>query len=277
MSSVRFQNVSIPKPLQGDVESIRIVEYSDNKGLAINVLPNGIPGIVFQHMSGQSAIDNITTPLGSTPVIQTLFLYGPGTKPSVMNYKAGSYTTIQIMLKPQALNSLLGLNASVLASGSVELNEFSPENLNEQLLEANDSQQQVLLLTNFLESRLNQVKNRDRLIEKGLGFINQNITSVQISSLSRFLHLSERHFERRFLQTVGISAKSYIRVKRFNEALRLMQSNQYAQLVEIAHTLNFHDQSHFIRDIKAFSGLTPSKLFHKVHNFHRAQKAYSYE
>lgn len=277
MSSVRFQNVSIPKPLQGDVESIRIVEYSDNKGLAINVLPNGIPGIVFQHIGGQSAIDNITTPLGSTPVIQTLFLYGPGTKPSVMNYKAGSCTTIQIMLKPQALNSLLGLNASVLANGSVELSEFSSENLNEQLFEADDTQQQVFLLTNFLLSRLNQTKNRDRLIEEGLELINQNIASVQISSLSRFLHLSERHFERRFRQTVGISAKSYIRVKRFNEAVRLMQSNQYAKLVEIAHTLNFHDQSHFIRDIKAFSGLTPGKLFQKGHNFHRAQKAYSYE
>src|SRR6266536_192730 len=71
----------------------------------------------------------------------------------------------------------------------------------------------------------------------------------------------------RFSQTVGLAPQTYIRVKRFNEAIRLMKMRQYTRLTDIAYALNFHDQSHFIRDIKAFSGLTPKTISQKVENF----------
>jgi len=68
----------------------------------------------------------------------------------------------------------------------------------------------------------------------------------------------------------------YIRVKRFNEAIRLIKTGQFERLTDVAYALNFYDQSHFIRDIKAFSGMTPKSLSQKVDDFHHDQVGYSY-
>jgi len=232
-----------------------------------------MPGIVFQHQNGQSAIENISMPsrIVSPP---TLFLYGLDTDPSIMNYKQGSYTTIQVIFKPHALNTLLGLNAFAL-DGYAELNEFSTEDLNLRLMEARNETDQVALLTRFLLAKFERARSRDTLIEEGLHLIHKNVRAITVKYLLEDLHISERQFERRFSQTVGLSPQSYIRVKRFNEAVKLMKTGQYERLTDIAYALNFHDQSHFIRDIRLFSGMTPKSISQKAENFHE-QGGFSY-
>src|SRR6266508_5728047 len=125
MGPIKFNILPAPEILKNDVECFRMIEYVGEQGLSIKVSPNGMPGIVFQHSNGQSAIENISmsSRVISTP---TLFLYGLGTDPSIMNYKKGSYTTLQVIFKPHALNTLLGINALAL-NGFAELNEFAAE------------------------------------------------------------------------------------------------------------------------------------------------------
>ena len=276
MGSVKFNILPVPEILKNDVECFRIAEHTGEEGLAIKVSPNGVPGIVFQQNNGRSALEHIITHSGRTASPPPLFLYGPGTEPSVMHYKRGASTTTQVIFKPHALQTLLGINASRLSDGWAELHEFSAQDLNSQLLEANNEQERITLLTNFLLARFKQVKTRDMLIEESLRFIHTNIGSIHVKYLLEYLHLSERQFERRFTQTVGISPHLYIRVKRFNEAIRLIKTRQFERLTDVAHALNFSDQSHFIRDIKAFSGITPKSLSQKVDDFYHDQAGYSY-
>ena len=276
MSSITFNMLPAPEILKNDVECFRIAGYTGEEGLAIKVSPNGVPGIVFQQNNGRSALENIITHSGRTACPPPLFLYGPGTEPSVMHYKRGSSTTTQVIFKPHALKTLLGINASRLSDGWADLHEFSAEDLQVQLLEAKNEQERLTLLINFLVARFKQAKTRDTLVEESLRFIHTNIGSIHVKDLLDYLHLSERQFERRFAQTVGLSPHLYIRVKRFNEAIRLIKTRQFERLTDIAYALNFYDQSHFIRDIKAFSGMTPKSLSQKVDDFHHDQAGYSY-
>jgi hypothetical protein len=62
-----------------------------------------------------------------------------------MRFAKGSYTVVQVILKPHALKTLLGINALTLKNQAVELNEFSNEDLNEQLLNAPDENTQPTL------------------------------------------------------------------------------------------------------------------------------------
>jgi AraC-like DNA-binding protein len=275
MSSIKFTILPAPEILKNDVECFRIAEYTGEEGLAIKVSPNGVPGIVFQQNDGRSAIENIITHSGRTACPPPLFLYGPGTEPSVMHYKRGSSTTTQVIFKPQALQTLLGINASRLSDGWAELHEFWAEDLTVQLIEARNEQERMTLLTNFLLARFKQAKTRDTLVEESLRFIHKNTGSIHVKDLLDYLHISERQFERRFTQTVGLSPQLYIRVKRFNEAIRLIKTRQFERLTDVAHALNFSDQSHFIRDIKAFSGMTPKSLSQKVDDFYHEQLGYS--
>src|SRR5678816_3956311 len=139
MSATKFNILPAPGILRSEVECIRVIEHRGEEEVAIKVLPNALPGIVFQHDNGHSVLENIITP-SHTSHTPTSFLYGPGTEASMMNYKKGSYASIQVIFKPHTLHTLLGLNASLLTNGFAELNEFSTEDLNLRLMEASNHQ-----------------------------------------------------------------------------------------------------------------------------------------
>jgi AraC-like DNA-binding protein len=273
---MEFKVIPIPESLKAHVEGIRIARYSGGEKLAINVCLNGLPGIVFQHHNGYSPLENITTRAGSATAIPTLFVYGQMMHPGVMHYQKASFTTTQVILKPNALQTLLGLNASVLTNAVVDLAEFSAGNLNRQLLEARDEGEHLAYLIHFLESKSQQSQARDCLIEESLRLIHHNAGAITVKSLLERLNISERQFEKRFNQAVGLSPQFYIRIKRFNTAVHLMQTRQFQTLTDLAHRLHFYDQSHFIRDIKTFSGITPGFLLHKVGDIPLDQRVYAY-
>lgn len=276
MGLSQFRVLAPPEILKRDVECLLLYEFIGNQRVVTNVFPKGIPGIVFHNQNGNSAIESIKMLSGRKVAPPTLFLYGPVVESSVMSFGSGSYTVIQVVLKPHALKALFGINALVLKDTSAELNEFSSEDINEQLINAHCALDQVDLLINFLVSQLQQPKMRDDLVEISLRLIHNNVRTMTVRTLLAQLDISERQFERRFSQTVGISPYSYIRVRRFNEAIRLMKTRQCDTLTEIAYALNFHDQSHFIRDIKAFTGITPKSLAQKADDFYHNQAGYSY-
>jgi AraC-like DNA-binding protein len=274
MNAIEFNILPAPKSLKNEVECIRIARHVTGESFALKTSLNGLPGIVFQHHEGRSPVENIITRARCNSQIPILYLYGQITEPSIMNHH-GPYTMTQVLLKPHALHTLLGLNASSMTNRLVELSEFSVD-LNDQLLEADHQQKQIALLTDFLVTELRQARTRDKLIEESLSLIHKTSGSIRVRWLLDKLNISERHFERRFSQTVGVSPQFYIRVKRFNEAVRLMKARQFARLAEVAHSLNYYDESHFIHDVKAFSGMTPKKLSQKNDDFLHGQAGYFY-
>jgi AraC-like DNA-binding protein len=272
----QFYALAPPEVLRRDVECLLIYEFTGDQRLATNVFPKGNPGIVFHHQNGHRAIESIHVQSGRKVSPPTLFLYGPVVESSIMNFDGGSYTVIQVVLKPHALNAVFGINALSLKETSAELNEFSSLDMNERLMNVPDTKARADLIFHFLATKLEQTKTRDDLVEESLRLIHHSTGTIAVRTLLEQLDISERQFERRFSQTVGLSPYSYIRVKRFNEAIRLMKTRQCDTLTEIAYALNFHDQSHFIRDIKSFTGVTPSDLSQKADDFLHNQAGYSY-
>jgi AraC-like DNA-binding protein len=273
---MKFTVIPTPSILQNDVDFIRVTKHDAEAPLAISVCLNGLPGIVFEHHGGHSPVENITTPSGGTAVdIPTLYVYGQMTEPGVMHYRRKPFTTIQVVLKPHALQSLLGLNASELTNNVVGLSEFSAGSLDMQLFDAHTDQERIHLITNYLVSKLEDARTRDRLVEESLHVIHRNSGLMTVKYLLEHLNLSERQFEKRFSQAVGLTPQFYIRVKRFNAAIRMMKTHPFEKLTDVAYALHYYDQSHFIRDIKAFSGTTPKQLFQKV-DFHADQRVYAY-
>ena len=58
--------------------------------------------------------------------------------------------------------------------------------------------------------------------------------------------------------------------------MKLIDTGKYETLADVAYALGFFDQSHFIRDIKEFSGITPTSISQKANDFHRDQVGSSY-
>jgi AraC-like DNA-binding protein len=84
-----------------------------------------------------------------------------------------------------------------------------------------------------------------------------------LNNIKKDLSVSERTFERRFLKAVGVTAKQFSQIIRFQNSLDDLKSNGYEVLSDIVYKNGFADQSHFTRVFKAFTGATPSHFSNK--------------
>ncbi|WP_034752404.1 helix-turn-helix domain-containing protein [Chryseobacterium daeguense] len=82
---------------------------------------------------------------------------------------------------------------------------------------------------------------------------------ISIRELSEKVGWSQRQINRYFSQHFGLSLKAYCKILRFQASLSHIKNG------ELYPQLNFTDQSHFIKEIRQFSGVSPKEL-HKNKN-----------
>jgi AraC-like DNA-binding protein len=188
-----------------------------------------------------------------------------------MHFKPEPYTTVQVLLKPDALR-LISNDASELTNNFLSSTDFGAKKLETQLLAAKNQEDIISLLSDFLVALAkNPASSPDATVQQSIKLIDQQNESANVADIIHALGISERQFQKRFKRSVGMAPQLYIRIRRFNKAMQLMDSGKYDRLSDIAFALNFHDQSHFIHDIKVFSGKTPKGITQKVDEFYHDQ------
>lgn len=256
---------------------MRISTYTGNEPLEVKVCPSGYPGIVFQLADDQkAAIQSIAIRSAQTSDIPCLFMHGQGSEPSIMRFRGVPYTTVQCVFKPHALYSLFGRDATRHSQTLLIPEQFDAAELEKRLLAASSTDERVDLLNQYLINALTRTNKRDELIEATLAYIRKHIANITVQAVVAALPISERQFQKRFARVVGMPPHLYIRVRRINEALRLMHSGQYERLSDVAYALNYYDQSHFIRDMKLFSWVSPKHIAMKVSELHSDLAGSSY-
>ena len=71
--------------------------------------------------------------------------------------------------------------------------------------------------------------------------------------------LSVKAFSARFAAHVGVTPKLYARIDRFRGVLAQVASGRAVSWTQLALDLGYYDQSHFVRDFRAFTGLAPTE------------------
>lgn len=131
--------------------------------------------------------------------------------------------------------------------------------LEEQIMLAPGNNKRAEILSAFLERRLfGSCFNDDRIAAA----IRHMIHSGHITSVARLadhFNLSARQFDRRFKAAAGFPPKTYLRLARLSNALK--QDAGVKTLTAIAHECGYYDQSHFIHDVKEFTGYRPGFYF----------------
>jgi AraC-like DNA-binding protein len=77
--------------------------------------------------------------------------------------------------------------------------------------------------------------------------------------IARETNLSQRRFIELFRDEVGMTPKLFCRVQRFQNVITTIQDRAAVDWVDLALSLGYSDQSHFIHDFREFSGLSPSE------------------
>lgn len=101
----------------------------------------------------------------------------------------------------------------------------------------------------------------ERLIQ-AINYILTSEEPIRVSRLSDKLGISRKTLLRLFQKHLGYSVETYLSVVRFRKALIAYQeSEEKPTLTEVAYTSQYYDQSDFIHQFKAKSGLSPGQLY----------------
>ena len=217
------------------------------------IIPDGLPGLIIQE--NQSFKD------GNGRFLPQAFLYGQTTKNS-HQLVYGKFKTIGAYFQPHAIKSIFGIDAQEMTDLEVDIATIPlMRSMLETLASSKGDHDKVLVISDYLKKCISNNKYPDYIATSVL-IIDQIIShkgAISFSDLYSQHAISKRTFERRFIHSVGISAKHFARLTRFQSSLDIIRQDNFNTFPEIAYDLGYSDQSHFIRDFKEFTGSTPKR------------------
>ncbi len=250
---MKARKVSPPDYLQNCVRYFWILENPDMDASPKVFAPiaDGCPGLLFQ-LSGKGTFQD-----PSSKVLPNIFLYGQTTRPTQLQ-ATGSFRTIGVFFYPDALSTVFGFQADDLTNTCFDLNsEQQGIYLLERLFDCATVSEQLELLSFYL---FDQIKRHEARVDKKISYaLSQIKQSIPLKNLQDDLGWSERSFERKFKQSVGISPKLYSRICRFQSSLNQLRNKDFSKFSDIVFDNDYADQSHFIRVFKEFTGFSPQQ------------------
>jgi AraC-like DNA-binding protein len=219
-------------------------------GFEVKSFADRYPRLVFQIPEGG---EPMRTLMGER--LPLCYLSGIKTQERVAAFD-GVFSQFGVSFYPHALNAFFKVDATELVNQVEAIESFCKTDICCQLEQARSHHSRVEVLNAYFYEKL-FYSNKQNLLINNIMQQNEININCEISELSKKYNISQRQLERLFKTSLGISPKKLQRIIRFEKALELLSNTEYNQLTTISYQLNYTDQSHFIKDFNAFSGITP--------------------
>lgn len=184
--------------------------------------------------------------------IERIKMTGVWSKMLTVNYSRCD--TFGIRFRPQALAGLLNIRLKELLDSFIEA-DIKDWNLNKGFVEDNSTSSFHLLKEYFDKIYLSLIKpeNIDKRLHSMFRLIDVTSGTISIETLSECVGLSPRQIQRKTNELIGVGPKDYAKIIRFNKSLELIKTDK-------SNYDGYFDQSHFIKNFKAYTGMKPSEV-----------------
>jgi AraC-like DNA-binding protein len=245
--------------------------YSPNESLPLpreKILP--LPGLDLKiNFGGGFQVYDVDQSKPFTTVTESWVL-GLWTKSHIVDWPE-DLQYVGVNFKAGGAYPFLGLRLAELQNQVVSLDAiwgtFAAE-LRERLYAAATIQARFALLEQFLLARLRETTQGLKAVQYAVAELARHHGTLSIRDLSESMGMSQKHLIVQFKQLVGCTPKELGRLYRFGDILASIDLTQPVDWTLIAHQFYFHDQSHFIRDFREFSGHTPTDYLRLVRQMH---------
>jgi AraC-like DNA-binding protein len=234
------------------------LESKGNDLKKLRLFSDGNMGIVF---SFKSNLLNDSDEAGQLEFLPGSFLYGQISefKDVCLRYETD---LIIVVFQPTGINQLMGISADELRDKIIRTEYIfnkQGQELYEKLAEKIAIQNKLRLLNIFfLEQMAKRVMPDDSLIKATLNFIVKNKGLISSNQLIKLTGYTERHIERKFIESVGINPKKFSNIVKLHVFLKQLKCNQNNKnLTHMAYEAGYADQSHLIKEFKKITGMTP--------------------
>jgi AraC-like DNA-binding protein len=241
-----------PRPaLQHYVRHIRIVDSVRDARPYVR-LPDGELELVVRVGANEAALHAVGTRLA------------PLHKPV---QEGGRFQALAVRFKAGGAYPFFGVPVSELTNRLVDLERLwgaDSEPLREALLCASTPEARVALLENALVSRLSGPALFEPAsaasVRRALRILQESSVLPNVEGLAEQLGGSPRQLRRAFAAVTGLGPKEYLRIVRFQRALRRARQTPTPHWGTLAVELGYYDQAHLIAEFRALSGSTPGAL-----------------
>lgn len=260
----------LPSPLLADCVCAYVVRDTLDAQLS--------PKQSFSHLPVSPLISIVWSIHGETSCMHTVegewppsskrvVLRGPRTQPSVLK-NHGPSAGFSLTIFPDAFHALTHLNVASLLDQARNLQTVLGKDWQQMaitVLQANDDLARIQIIEAFLTPRWIPVRapQPEAALSDGLSLFNDWVDAVALRASTLTYGQSTRQRERLIKGQLGLPMRAMRGLVRMESTLtRGHTSNAFGSqsLVDVAHAMGFSDQAHFSRDVKRFSGLSPTEL-----------------
>ncbi|HVF17323.1 MAG TPA: helix-turn-helix domain-containing protein [Steroidobacteraceae bacterium] len=178
------------------------------------------------------------------------------------HYVRGSHASarsIGATLLPGAARVFFGNSALAFANRHTKLDDLWGAEvtlLREHLAELRRPSLQLDLFELYLLNRLPAIRGVHPAIAASLAALQPD---EDVSSMVERSGFSHRRFVELFVETVGLSPKKFMRVRRFQRVLKMLSAQPTKSWAQLALDAGYADQPHLNRDFREFAGLAPEE------------------
>ncbi len=175
----------------------------------------------------------------------------------------GFQAGVQIDLTPLGAGRLLADDTAQLTDRVVTFDDIigpAGRGLGDRLAELPDWPARLDLVEQVLLARLARGAATPAWLEWAWARIVDSGGAVPIAELADELGYSARHVGRAFRAAVGLSPKRYALLVRFGRLVSALDAGDAPDWAALALDLGYADQAHMAREVRRFTGLTPSGL-----------------
>lgn len=180
---------------------------------------------------------------------------------------SGTGWAFGVMLQPAAGSMVLGRPVDTVTDSWIELRDAGglagaslTATVRHLLGEAPSDEQRHRAAIDVIETAvrgLGAVDADGLLLNRIVRYVEDEQRVARVSQICDRFGLSERTLQRLTARRLGLSPKWLIQRRRLHEAAGALRAHQSVDLAQVAAELGYADQSHFTRDFRAVTGLTP--------------------
>lgn len=117
----------------------------------------------------------------------------------------------------------------------------------------------------YLLKKLSHLYDVDKQITFAAEYIQMTKGIVPVNELLNKVCLSQRQFERKFKDLIGMTPKMFSDITRFSATERYIRLHSNKSLFTVALDCGYYDHSHLIREFKRFGGMLPKTLMSNLY------------
>lgn len=250
-----FKSIKPHPDLMHLVRKYWIIEDENSQPTQRKIIPDGYPEIIFHHRKPY------LIKMHEKWESQHLSLFAGQISKYFYLKNTGASGMVGIKLMPAAASELFAINMTEFTDRVVPLREAFEDrldNLERDINLAGSPEDKISVIDNFLLA-LSKTKavSRENISRQAVNLILKKNGLLKVEEISDELEVNRRKIERSFKKVIGLSPKFYSRIIRFNYIFEIMKEGKNSW-IRIALDSGYFDQSHFIKEFKAFTGEEPS-------------------